>query len=199
MVNIVLDKLTDNQLLERYLDGDENAFQELTSRYKNSLYSFLRLFLYRDDYIEDIFQETFLQFFTSLDLFDMSRPLCPWLFMIAANKAKDAIRKLQQIHDIPFTMITDSQEVSFEDFFNSITCDDSTAPVKLEESEYALLVREVISVMPINYREILLLAYYNKFSYQEMADMLNIPLGTVKSRLHSAIGHFGKMWREYAY
>ena len=129
----------------------------------------------------------------------MNRPLRPWLFTIAANKAKDAIRKLQQTREKPFGMITDSQEISFDDFFNSTASDNSTPPVKLVENEKKLLVREVILIMPVIYREILLLAYFNEFSYKEMADILNIPLGTVKSRLHSAVGHFGKLWRELAY
>ncbi len=199
IVDIAFKELSDNELLERYSVGDESAFRELVVRYKNSLYSFLRMFLYRDDHIEDVFQETFLQLFASLRLFDMSRPLRPWLFMIAANKAKDAIRKLQQIHETPFVMLEDSEESSFEDFFNSVTSDNSTPPVKLEKSEYALLVREIISIMPDSYREILLLAYFNGFTYKEMADILHIPVGTVKSRLNSAVGNFAKLWSEYTY
>jgi len=199
IIDIAFNKPSDNELLGRYSVGDESAFRELVDRYKNSLFSFLKMFLYRDDHVEDVFQETFLQFFASLDLFDMSRPVRPWLFMIAANKAKDAIRKLQQIHETPFVMLTDSEENSFEDFFNSIISDNSTPPDKLEEREYVLLVREVISILPVHYREIILLAYFNKFSYRQIADILSIPVGTVKSRLHSAVGHFAKLWSEYAY
>ncbi|MBN2588947.1 MAG: RNA polymerase sigma factor [Sedimentisphaerales bacterium] len=199
IVDTAFKKLSDNELLKRYSVGDESAFRELVVRYKNSLYSFLRMFLYRDDHVEDVFQETFLQFFKSLDLFDMNRPVRPWLFMIAANKAKDAIRKLQQIHEVPFVMLADSEENCFEDFFNAIVSDNSTPAVKLEEREYVLLVREVISIMPVHYREILLLAYFNKFSYKQIADILSIPVGTVKSRLHSAVRHFAKLWSESVY
>ncbi len=199
IVDVALKRPTDNELLERYSGGDENAFRELVTRYKNGLYTFLRLFLYRDDLLDDVFQETFLQLFYSLDSFDMNRPLRPWLFTIAANKAKDAIRKLQQKREIPIGMVADSQEISFDDFFNSIASDNSTPYVKLEKNEYALLVKEVISSMPLNYKEILLLAYFNRFSYKEIADILHIPIGTVRSRLHSAVGYFAKMWRELAY
>ena len=199
MVDIVLEKLTDTQLLGRYLDGDENAFRELVTRYKNGLYTFLRQFLYRDDHIDDVFQETFLQLFYSLDSFNMNRPLRPWLFTIAANKAKDAIRKLQQKREISIGIIADSQELSFNRVLNIFASDDSTPTVEFEKNEYALLVKEVISVMPVSYKEILLLAYFNEFSYKQIANKLNIPLGTVKSRLHSSIRYFGKLWREYAF
>ena len=89
-------KPTDAELLEQYKAGNELAFREIVERYKNPLYSFLRRFLNKQDLVEDVFQETFLQLYTSRDKFDSSRPLHPWLFTIAANKAKDALRKMQR-------------------------------------------------------------------------------------------------------
>ena len=67
------EKLTDAELLEHYMDGDEAAFQEIVARYKNSLYAFLKQFLNRTDLVEDVFQETFLQLFTSRASFDPNR------------------------------------------------------------------------------------------------------------------------------
>ncbi|GAI85349.1 unnamed protein product, partial [marine sediment metagenome] len=75
----VLKKLTDAELLDRYAAGEETAFREIVNRYKNGLYTFLSRFLNRRDMVEDVFQETFLQLFTSRDSFDASRPLHPWL------------------------------------------------------------------------------------------------------------------------
>ena len=92
----VSNKPTDAELLASYEEGDEAAFHEIVNRYKNGLYAFLRQFLNRHDLVEDVFQETFLQLFTSRASFDVSRPLRPWLFTIAANKAKDALRKWQR-------------------------------------------------------------------------------------------------------
>ena len=89
-------EISDAELLRRYCEGEENAFQEIMDRYKNSLYAFLRQFLNRHDLVEDVFQETFLQLYSSRGSFDANRPLRPWLFTIAANKAKDALRKSQR-------------------------------------------------------------------------------------------------------
>ena len=85
------EKLTDGELMQRSIAGDEAAFPEIVSRHKNSLYAFLNRFLNQSDLVDDVFQETFLQLFTSRESFDPSRPLRPWLFTIAANKAKDAL------------------------------------------------------------------------------------------------------------
>jgi len=190
-----LDKSTDAQLLASYAAGDEDAFQIIVSRYKNGLYMFLKRFLNRNDLIEDVFQETFLQLFTSRDSFDTSRPLRPWLFTIAANKAKDALRKQQRTSAIPIGTILNSDDMSFGDMLNTITSDEKVPYDNIERDETALRVRQVIANMPENLREILILAYFNKFSYKQMADILSIPIGTVKSRLHTAVGRFTKDWK----
>jgi RNA polymerase sigma-70 factor (ECF subfamily) len=195
-VSTDLKKLTDSQLLTQYAEGDEEAFRELVNRYKNSLYAFLKQFLAHQDLVEDVFQETFMQLFTSRTSFDPNRPLRPWLFTIAANKAKDALRKWQRTSAVPIGTIADSQEISFNDMLNTITSDTTTIPYEqLEKSETSLRVGRIIADMPENLREIILLAYFQKFSYKQMAEILSIPIGTVKSRLHTAIGHFAKQWK----
>jgi len=188
----ILTKLTDAELLDHYAAGDEAAFREIVSRYKNSLYAFLKQFLNRQDLVEDVFQETFLQLFTSRESFDPARPLRPWLFTIAANKAKDALRKSQRTTAIPISTISESEEMSFDDVLNTLTSDTTVPYEKLERGETASRVAKIIANMPENLREILILAYFNKFSYKQMAQILSIPIGTVKSRLHTAVARFAK-------
>ncbi|MHC4740411.1 MAG: RNA polymerase sigma factor [Planctomycetota bacterium] len=195
LMEVDFEKLSDSELLARYAEGDEPAFREIVTRYKNSLYAFLRQFLNRRDLVEDVFQETFLQLYTSRDSFDYDRPLRPWLFTIAANKAKDALRKRQRTAAVPIGTIADSDDLSFGDVLNAITSDSRTPSDNLERTETALRVEQVIANMPENLRQILILAYFNKFSYKQMAEILSIPIGTVKSRLHTAVGRFAKDWK----
>jgi RNA polymerase sigma-70 factor (ECF subfamily) len=191
----VFDKQTDAELLARYAAGEEAAFREIVNRYKNGLYAFLRRFLNRQDLVEDVFQETFLQLFTSSDSFDTTRPLRPWLFTIAANKAKDALRKQQRTAAIPIGTMAEAQEMSFDDVLNALTSDTTMPYEKLQKSETASRVRGIIANMPENLREILILGYFHQFSYKQMAQILSIPIGTVKSRLHTAVARFGKDWK----
>ena len=194
-MNPDLKKLTDGELLDSYANGEESAFREIVSRYKNGLYAFLRLFLNRHELVEDVFQETFLQLFTSRESFDRNRPLRPWLFTIAANKAKDALRKWQRTNAIPIGTMGDSDDLSFDDVLNTVTSDKTMPYEELQKSETAFRVRQIIADMPENLREILILAYFNRFSYKQMAEILCIPIGTVKSRLHTAVGRFAKEWK----
>jgi RNA polymerase sigma-70 factor (ECF subfamily) len=190
-----LKKLTDAELLDKFGAGDETAFRELVTRYKNSLYTFLSNFLNSRELVEDVFQETFIQLFTSRESFDPTRPLRPWLFTIAANKAKDALRKQHRTAALPIGSLVDSQEMSFGDALNVLTSYETTPYEKIEENETATRVRHIIETMPENLREILILAYFNKFSYKQMSQILSIPIGTVKSRLHAAVGRFAKEWK----
>ena len=190
-----LKKLSDAELLTRYTAGDEDAFRELVNRYRNSLYAFLRQFLNRQDLVEDVFQETFLQLFSSRASFDTSRPLRPWLFTIAANKAKDALRKWQRTSAVQIGTMADSQDLSFDDMLNTVTSDNTMPYEELQRNETAARVGHIVEEMPENLREILILVYFQRFSYKQMAEILGIPIGTVKSRLHTAVGRFAKEWK----
>jgi RNA polymerase sigma-70 factor (ECF subfamily) len=189
------ENLTDAQLLERFRQGHESAFRELVNRYKNSLYAFLRRFINQQDLVEDVFQDTFLQLFTSRDSFDSERPLRPWLFTIAANKAKDALRKIHRQNSVEMGTIAESGEVSLDEVVNLLSSYNSTPDNDLTRDETAKKVREIISNMPENLRAILILAYFEQFSYKQMAEILSIPIGTVKSRLHTAVSYFTKKWK----
>ena len=194
-MDLPIDKLTDSQLLQRYRAGDEDAFREIVNRYKNSLYAFLRRFLNQQDVVEDVFQETFLQLYSSQESFDISRPLHPWLFTIATNKAKDALRKQQRHGSLSLGAITDTTETSIDEVLNVLGSYETTPEDEASKTETANRVREIIANMPENLRGILILAYFEQFSYKQMAEILSIPIGTVKSRLHTAVVYFTKKWK----
>ncbi len=186
--------MNDVELMKRYVAGDEAAFQELVSQYKDSVYAFLRRFLNDRDLVDDVFQETFMQLYVSRDTFDQSKPLRPWLFTIAANKAKDALRRSQRVDATNLGSMFDSDEHSIDDVLNTLDHDEHMPYDDLIREETAAQVKRVIARMPVKLREILILAYFNKFPYAEIAGILGIPVGTVKSRLHIAVNRFAEDW-----
>ena len=191
-----VNEYTENELLISYRNGEEWAFCELVNRYKDSLYTFLRKFIYQQDVLDDVFQETFLQLYLSQDSFDFNRPLRPWLFTIAANKAKDAIRKISRSRSMNIGRLADQENISVDRAVDILSSYDVTPDQEILISDTARQVRRIISEMPEHIRNILIMAYYEQFSYKDMATILNIPLGTVKSRLHTAITHFKRKWKE---
>ncbi len=187
--------MDEQDLLHRYVAGDKDAFQEIVTRYKDQLYAFLRRFLNQQQLVEEAFQETFLQLYKSRKTFEKDRPLRPWLFTIAANKARDTLRKQQRQDTISIGTMAEPSDLNVDDVLNSLKSYDITPYDEAEKTEQAEKVRNIIENMPANLREILILAYFEQFSYKQMADILSIPIGTVKSRLHTAIVFFTKKWK----
>ncbi|UCG32492.1 MAG: sigma-70 family RNA polymerase sigma factor [Phycisphaerales bacterium] len=185
---------TDEELLARHIAGEPNQFEVLVQRYSGELYQFLARFTGSRAMAEDVVQETFLQVHLSASSFDPSRRFKPWLFTIAANKARDILRGKARKPEIPLdATIRDSED---SQSFRAFLADQASGPSeRLEASEERALVRQVVDQMPANLREVLILGYFQRFPYQEMADMLGIPLGTVKSRLHAAVAHFARAYR----
>ena len=186
---------SEQKLLNRYVAGDKDAFEEILTRYKHQLYAFLGRFLNNQQLVEEAFQETFLQLYQSRKTFEKDRPLRPWLFTIAANKARDLLRKQQRQETVSIAAMAEPDELSVDDVVNSLTSYKITPYDEAEKAERTKKVRQIIFEMPENLREILILAYFEQFSYKQMADMLSIPIGTVKSRLHTAIVFFTKKWK----
>lgn len=185
---------TDEQLLSDHLGGDSNAFPELVDRYRNELLHFLIRFLGSRASAEDVFQDAFLQVHLAAESFDSTRRFKPWLYTIAANKARDFHRrqKRRATASLSAPVGGDDTETEFVDLLAS----DAEGPDQpVSDHEQATMVKKVVDELPSHYREILLLSYFQKMSYGQIADSLDIPLGTVKSRLHSAVASFADSWK----
>jgi RNA polymerase sigma-70 factor, ECF subfamily len=186
--------LTDEQLLEEYRHGNADSFAQLVDRYQRELYHFLVRFLNNRSSAEDVFQETFLQVHQSAESFDLQRRFRPWLFTIAANKARDLIRAQGRRPTNPLNSSISGDDDSGE-FIDLMESAGDAPDAGMEKIELQQLVHNTIGTMPENLREILLLSYFHQFPYKQISDILDVPLGTVKSRLHAAVAHFADRWR----
>lgn len=186
-------KVSDEQLIDRYRVGETQAFEALIQRYRQELFHFLIRFAGNRAAAEDVFQETFLQVHLSIETFDTSRRFKPWLFTIAANKARDYLRRMARRPAAPLSApVGEADGQTFADFLEADLPQPGDA---MEDAEMADRVRQAVEQMPDHLREILLLSYFQKFSYNQIAEVLGIPLGTVKSRLHAAVGTFAQKWK----
>lgn len=190
-----LNELRDEEVVARYRDGDQAAFEELVGRFRQELFHFLVRFVSNRAAAEDLFQETFLQVHLSIHTFDLSRNFKPWLFTIAANKARDWLRRNSRQQAAPLSAMVDSSQDDGRTFIDLLEADLPLPTEDMEKQETRELVQEVIGALPDHLREVLLLAYFHRFAYKEIAAMLGIPLGTVKSRLHAAVGTFAELWK----
>lgn len=185
---------TDEELVEDVLDGDVAAFRGLIERHHDALFRFLFRLTGNRQMAEDVFQDAFLQVHQSLDTFDSSRRFKPWLFTIAANKGRDALRKANRRKTVSLSApVVEEGGKSFVDLME-IDLPDVSSP--MEEAERSAKVQRAIDELSPRLREILLMAYFQKMTYAQIAELFGIPIGTVKSRLHSAVAAFAKAWQE---
>ena len=183
---------TDEELLADFARGDELAFEELLRRYERELFAFLRRFLSDPTLAEDVFQEAFLQVYRSVRSFDSTRRFRPWLFTIAANKARDYLRVdgRRTIYSLDAIAGLDEPDANITE----LATHEAPVAQRMMDQEQGAAVQAVLARLPAKDRELLLLSYFHRFAYGQIAEMLHLPLGTVKSRLHVALARFRRLW-----
>jgi len=187
----------DESLLRAHLEGDASAFPTLVERYRNELHGFLARFLGSSAAADDVFQDTFLQVHLSAATFDQERNFKPWLFTVAANKARDFHRKhkRRKVASLDANIGADSDGPKLGDMLEG---NQERPDARSEAGDQQALVKRVIDGLPSHHREVILLGYFRRMSYQQVADALQVPLGTIKSRMHAAVALFSARWRKAA-
>lgn len=188
---------TDEQLLQDHLDGRSDAFELLVRRHIDELHRFVLRFTNSSPVADDVVQDAFLQAYLSADKFDMSRRFRPWLFTIGANKARDWLRSRGRKMEVPLDAKVDSDHDGGKTFAELMTgAEEELGAVELQAGEQRRVVRRIVESLPDMFREVLVLAYYHRFAYRDIAEVVGVPVGTVKSRLHAAIGRFATAYQE---
>ena len=186
---------TDEELLADYLNRQVVRFELLVRRHSQELSHYLLRFTGSASAAEDVVQEALLQVHLSAASFDPKRRFKPWLFTIAANKARDWLRSRARRPVMPLDAQVDAGDEEGQRFSEFLADKVESPSDSLEKQEQRIRVRELVEAMPTHLREVLILSYYHRFPYKDMAEILRIPLGTVKSRLHAAVGHFAQAYQ----
>lgn len=189
-------RLTDEQLLLDYrVNGDERTFALLVERYERELYSYLRRYLGDAAMAEDAFQQAFLQIHLKCDQFEEGRKFRPWLYTIATNQAIDAQRRNKRHKSISLDRSGRNQNNDEIGSLLELMQSSDPGPVShLESEERRQWVQQAIELLPDQLKSALNLVYYQGLKYREAAEVLDIPVGTVKSRLHAAILKLNEAW-----
>ncbi len=189
-------ELSDEQILLRYRDaGDEKLFSVLVQRYERELYSYLRRYLGNAELAEDAFQATFLQLHLKCDQFEEGRRLRPWLYMIATNKAIDLQRRNRRHQSVSLNGTKSGGEDTGQ-LMDMLIGNEPSPTTRLNDLEAGDWLAETLADMPEHLRLVVHLVYYQGLKYREAAEVLSVPVGTVKSRLHAAISRMTQAWND---
>jgi RNA polymerase sigma-70 factor (ECF subfamily) len=170
------------EILQRCLGGDERAYRELIERYQRQVYSLALRMVRQAQDAEDLTQETFIRMFRALHRYDPARPFEAWLFTIASRLCIDHLRR----HRIKPISLVQREPGSDEERVIEVAAGglgpDETASYAEEERR----TQELIDGLPPHYRVVVMLRHQQDLSYEEIAEALRLPLGTVKARIHRA-------------
>ena len=169
-------------LIRRCLAGDEKAYRELVERYQAQVYSVALRMVRRSEDAEDLTQETFVRMFRALSRYDPTRPFAAWLFTIASRLCIDHIRR-RRVSPISLTQRERGTEEEYEIEVEDPGLGPEEVAVHAEESRRAA---DLIDSLPPHYRIVVILRHVQDLSYEEIAEALHLPLGTVKARIHRA-------------
>jgi RNA polymerase sigma-70 factor (ECF subfamily) len=169
-------------LVRRCLAGDEKAYRELVELYQAQVFSIcLRMVRRRED-AEDLTQETFVRMFRALERYDPERPFVAWIITIASRLCIDHLRR-RRVSPVSLTQ----REPGSEETHEMDVPDPGFGPDEItSRSEEEHQANALIQSLPEHYRIVVVLRHQQDLSYEEIAEALNLPLGTVKARIHRA-------------
>ncbi len=172
---------TDEVLMNRAQIGDVRAFAELVQRYKDPMYNLAYRMLRDRQEAEDIAQETFLHVFRALNRFQTGERFSPWVYRIATNLCLDKLRRNKGM-----SISLDAPMGPESDVYLQVADPGDGPDAALELSELRDDVQRAVDALPERYRTIVILRHLHDRSYEEIAEIVDLPLGTVKTRLFRA-------------
>jgi len=169
----------DKSILQRCKKNDKNAFAELFKFYQNYLFKICFSYVHNEQEALDLIQEIFIKLYKNIDKYDERYPFHPWIRRITVNTCINEKRKRSPIL-IPLS--TDDESMNIEDQLAA----EQDIEQEVENHDMALIIKEHIDCLQEKQRMVIILRYYEDLSYEEIAELLHMPLGTVKTNLYRA-------------
>lgn len=168
----------DEELIERFQNGELYAFELIVQRYKEPLTNFIYYYLGNRLDAEDVVQETFIRLYKKKEMYRKVAKFSTWIYTIASNLAKTELRKRKR------KRVLSLSKIGYEDKDFEIP-DSLSQPDKIVENNMEMkFIKGEIDKLPARFKEVVILRDIEQLSYEEISDILKIPIGTVKSRVN---------------
>jgi RNA polymerase sigma-70 factor (ECF subfamily) len=185
------DRLSDEALAVRARDGDAGAFEELFNRYKKAILNFVYRIVGSRETAEEVTQEAFMKAYNNLHIFDPKKKFLTWLYTIARNLARNAVRDKKYFRDISLDepIYGEDEDIRLRD----VIADPNIGPDQIaEDEELARQAQEVLDSLPLKYREVITLCSIQGLTYKEAAPILGMSVASVSILLNEAKALFMK-------
>ena len=180
LAKVIMNDKTDEELIKDFQNGNINSYNHLVFRYKDRLFNYIYQFVHDIDLAEDLLQDTFLKLYTHKNSYKEIAKFSTWIYTIAGNFAKTELRKFKRRKTYSHS------DLSFND--NEFIIEDKNktpSDVFLDEGLRKSL-HQCLSSLPLNFKNIIILRDIQELSYDEISTIVELSLGTVKSRINRA-------------
>ncbi|WP_431801957.1 RNA polymerase sigma factor SigW [Halobacillus andaensis] len=160
--------------------GDQSAFEDIVSFYQNKVYHICFRMIGNAYEAEDLAQEAFIRAYTNISSFDERRKFSTWLYRIATNLTIDRIRKKKP----DYYLDAEVKGTDGLDMYSQLAMDQALPEEEVESLELQSYIHREILALPPKYRSVIVLRYLDELALQEIAEVLDVPIGTVKTRIH---------------
>ncbi|MBM7554143.1 RNA polymerase sigma factor SigW [Thalassobacillus pellis] len=168
------------QKIKQIKKGDHAAFEDVVTFYQNKVYQICFRMIGNKHEAEDLAQEAFIRAYTNIDRFDEKRKFSTWLYRIATNLTIDRIRKKKP----DYFLDAEVKGTEGLNMYSQLAADQALPEEEVESLELQTYIHKEILALPPKYRSVIVLRFLDELSLQEIADVLEIPVGTVKTRIH---------------
>ena len=184
-------KLSDEQLVKNYANGDSDAFDTLLARYQQKIYSYILFLVHDDEVADDLFQETFMKAIVTIrqGRYVESGRFSAWLTRIAHNLVIDKYRQDRNSNVI-------SNDASDADLFNDASLSDITVEMKMITEQSLTDVGRLLKELPDNQKEVLYMRFYQDLSFKEIAEATGVSINTALGRMRYGLINLRKMVSE---
>jgi len=174
-----LEKLSDEQLIYSFQDGNHDAYVEIVRRYKDRLTNFIYRYVGSYDECDDIVQDTLIKVYVSKHLYKEIAKFSTWIYTIAINLAKTKVIKKNRYKIFSLSSAYDDEDKDF-DIPDEVYSPETDTDSKFQDA----YIQKALNSIPENYRKLVILIDVEDFSYEEITEMTGLPMGTVKSRIN---------------
>lgn len=187
--------LNDNELVQLYIDGNEDSLSVLLHRHKRKIFSSIFVVIKNKAIAEDIFQDTFFKVIQTLKRgqYNEEGKFLPWVIRIARNLIIDHYRHIKKMPPVPVYINEEGEEVSV---FSSLASDEDVEALNHEQAKFKRSIRNLISELPSDQREVVLMRTYYEMSFKEIAEFTDVSINTSLGRMRYALFNLKKMIEE---
>jgi len=190
--------MTDAQIINHILNGDRSRFNALVWQWEKPIYNFILRYVGNKELARDVTQKTFMRVYKNLSKLKDPTKFSSWIYQIASNLCKDEIKKMSHRNFISLDLIHENNENNGHLLPDQLKESEQSLPdAKLNQKQICNIVQKALKQLPEEQRVVIIMKEYQGLKFKEIAEMLNQPLNTIKSRMYYGLNGLRKIFERW--